>query len=321
MSDVLEVENKHTKEDLKEMQSWSLEQKIKSTQAKIIEWYLHYEGKVYISFSGGKDSTVLLDLARRAFPDIEGVFVDTGLEFPEIRQFVKTKENVTWLKPEMRFDEVIEKYGYPVISKEQSQYIREYRNSKSEKLKDLRLNGRNGSFKISDKWRCLIEAPFKTSEQCCQKIKKKPFYQFNKQSGKTPITATMTVESRLRQKDWFKSGCNAFNNKKPISKPMSFWTEQDVLQYIKRFNIPYCSIYGDIIEENGNLKAIGEQRTGCMFCMFGCHLEKEPNKFQRMAITHPKQYDYCIRPIEENGLGLGKVLDYIGVDYKPKTKD
>lgn len=50
------------------MQAWSLERKIRVTQAKILEWYHHYGGKVAISFSGGKDSTVLLDLARRAFP-------------------------------------------------------------------------------------------------------------------------------------------------------------------------------------------------------------------------------------------------------------
>ena len=57
----------------------------------------------------------------------------------------------------------------------------------------------------------------------------------------------------------------------------------------------------------------GVNRTGCMFCMFGVHLEQEPNRFQRMKITHPKQYDYCMR--EENGLGLGKVLDFINVKY------
>ena len=47
-----------------------------------------------------------------------------------------------------------------------------------------------------------------------------------------------------------------------------------------------------------------------MFCMFGAHLEKEPNRFQRLKETHPKQYDYCI-----NKLGLGEVLDYINVKY------
>ena len=110
-------DNRYTPEDLKIMQSWSLERKIQVTQTRIIEWYQKNNGKVYVSFSGGKDSTVLLDLARRIYPDVPAVFIDTGLEYPELREFVKTIQNVTWLKPEMNFRKVIEKYGYPVISK------------------------------------------------------------------------------------------------------------------------------------------------------------------------------------------------------------
>ena len=87
----------YTRQDLSIMQAWPLERKIRVTQAKILEWYHHYGGKIAVSFSGGKDSTVLLDLVRRAFPDVPAVFVDTGLEYPEIREFVKTVPNVTWL--------------------------------------------------------------------------------------------------------------------------------------------------------------------------------------------------------------------------------
>ena len=76
--------------------------------------------------------------------------------------------------------------------------------------------------------------------------------------------------------------------------------------------IPYASVYGEIVEENGRLTTTGAKRTGCMFCMFGVHLEKEPNRFQRMALTHPKQYDFCIHK-----LGCGKVLDFLGVPYAP----
>lgn len=95
------IENKYTMADLKAMQAWSFERKVAVTQTRIIEWYIKNNGQVYISFSGGKDSTVLLDLARRIYPDIPAVFVDTGLEYPEIREFVKTVENVTWLRPEI----------------------------------------------------------------------------------------------------------------------------------------------------------------------------------------------------------------------------
>ena len=101
----------------------------------------HYSGKVAVSFSGGKDSTVLLDLARRAFPDIPAVFVDTGLEYPEIREFVKTVPNVTWLRPEMPFSKVISEYGYPVISKDVARRIRYARKGGTWAL--CHLNGLN----------------------------------------------------------------------------------------------------------------------------------------------------------------------------------
>ena len=127
----------------------------------------------------------------------------------------------------------------------------------------------------------------------------------------------MASESLQRRIQWENNGCNGFNMKSPISNPMSFWTEQDVLAYIKLTEISYCSVYGEIEEINSqtslfktSLRCTGCQRTGCMFCMFGVHLEHEPNRFQKMKNTHPKQYDYCI-----NQLGLGVVLDYIKVPY------
>jgi 3'-phosphoadenosine 5'-phosphosulfate sulfotransferase (PAPS reductase)/FAD synthetase len=91
---------------------------------------------------------------------------------------------------------------------------------------------------------------------------------------------------------------------------MSFWTEQDVLRYLRHFGLPYASVYGEIAEDkNGKLYTTGEQRTGCIFCPVGCHLDKV-NRFQRLAVTHPKLHDYVI-----NQLGLRELLDFVGVDY------
>ena len=304
------------------MQAWTLERKIQVTQTRIIEWYQRWEGQVYIAFSGGKDSTVLLDLARRIYPDIPAVFSDTGLEFPEIRKFVATKENVERVTPEMQFNKVIQKYGYPVIGKKQARFIRDLRNEdgKNAATKNLRITGfnRNGvlcpSMKLSKKWLYLIDAPFDISEQCCDVMKKSPLAQYAKKTGRHPIIGTMCEESGVRKMAWVRQGCNVFDAKKPLSTPMAFWTEQDVLKYLKDFNIPYCSVYGDIEDDgNGNLHTTGEHRTGCMFCMFGAHLEKEPNRFQRMKATHPKQWEYCMKSVEDGGLGLEAVLDYIGV--------
>ena len=305
----------YTRQDLSIMQAWPLERKIQVTQAKIIEWYLHYGGMVAVSFSGGKDSTVLLDLARRAFPEIKAAYVDTGLEYPELREFVKTVPDVVWLRPDMPFPKVIETYGYPVISKEVARRIYYARKGSLWAIQHLNGKNRDGSSSVFaerfKRWAFLADAPFLVSDQCCQVMKEKPLDRFRKETGLQPIIGTMACESRRRQKAYLDTGCNAFTKSKPSSQPMSFWMEQDVLQYLKMTGIPYASgIYGDIIEEKGKLTTTGAKRTGCMFCMFGVHLEKSPNRFEKMALTHPKQHDYCI-----NRLGCGKVLDYIGVPY------
>lgn len=330
------------------------------------------DGQVYVGFSGGKDSTVLADLCAQVCQEngwtLYLLFVNTGLEYPEIQKFVKTFAE--WLRkthsievvleiirPEMRFDEVLKTYGYPVISKEVAQTICEARKNVvagkySYRLKKLNneavdKDGKPSTYNIPQ-WKYLLDAPCNISHECCDVMKKKPSKKYEKETGRKPILGTMANESRLRKSKWIKSGCNAFELKRPTSQPLSFWTDQDMLHYIKEFNLPYCSVYGDIVidekvdgenvlegqmnmidylgchTQEDRLKTTGCDRTGCIFCMFGCHLEKEPNRFQRLKETHPKQYKYCIsggemvdgkwQPSKE-GLGLGKVLDYIGVKY------
>ena len=316
-------ENKYTVEDLKIMQSWSLQRKIQVTQTRIIEWYEKNNGKVYVSFSGGKDSTVLLDLARRIYPDIPAVFIDTGLEYPELREFVKSIPNVTWLKPEMNFRKVIETYGYPLISKEVAKRICEYHNAEKnnnienclayQEFNGIRKSPKGSSCYNKSKWKFLLNAPFLISYKCCDIMKKKPAKKYEKATDSRAILGTMACEGRARQSTWLKHGCNAFDSTRPISQPMSFWTEQDVLEYLSLTEIPYASVYGDIVKENGKYRTTGCQRTGCVFCGFGCHLDQEPNRFQRLKETHPKLWEYCMRDWDKGGLGMKNVLEYIGV--------
>lgn len=73
---------KRTIDDLAMLQALPLDVKIEKTKRRIKEWYDYWDGQVYVSFSGGKDSTVLLDLVRNVcgYTDVPAVFVDTGLE-------------------------------------------------------------------------------------------------------------------------------------------------------------------------------------------------------------------------------------------------
>lgn len=112
-------EPKHTANELKQMQSLPLDIKVQMSCRRIKEWYDYWEGDVYVSFSGGKDSTVLVDLVRNkcGLTDVPIVFVDTGLEFPEIKEFAKGIAD-TILRPNQSFKEILTNVGYPIISKE-----------------------------------------------------------------------------------------------------------------------------------------------------------------------------------------------------------
>lgn len=357
--------NAFTKEDLKRFQSESLGDKFHRSFAKIGEWYSYWNNEVYVAFSGGKDSSVLAYLCALWCSLIGAklylVFVNTGLEYPEIQHHVKffakwLEENIgievelTILRPEMRFDEVIKKYGYPMISKEVSKCVSSARrlDSKYGQVCRDRLNGtyRQKSGEISlyncEKYKPLLDVDFNISHRCCDVMKKAPSHNYAKMTGRKPITAEMADESRLREQQWIKYGCNGFNMSSPVSKPMSFWTEQDVLRFIKKNNIPIASVYGEVeyadhpeqirIEDLGvecelceELHTTGCQRTGCIFCGFGCHREGSPSRFELLKITHPRQYKYCIGGGEYNdegiwqpnkqGLGLGHVFDALNKIY------
>ena len=391
------------------MQSLPLSAKIRMTEYRIHQWVECYgEDGVYVSFSGGKDSTVLLNLARNLYPDISAAYVDTGLEFPEIREFVKQQENVEILKPKMNFRQVIEKYGYPFIGKEVAgcvygsrKYMRKlierergenhcatisnhsymadlvgigYRNNRENELYQSLVRGEIPSTEIKtpvrylilhgkyphkekgvetlenskiynkERYKFFLEAPFEISDHCCSVMKKTPMHNYAKQTGKMPMTAQMASESRLRASNWLKNGCNGFHMKNPISNPMSFWVEQDVLEYIYHYQIPIAGVYGEVQTEytekgkaQGNsldmgifdkgkpiYSTTGCSRTGCVYCGFGCHREKSPNRWELAEqFSNPAIIDYMLRGggFDENGiwkpdkrgLGFWFVIEWINV--------
>ena len=328
--------------ELQELQALPLKYKVMITEQRIKDWVEEFgEDGVYISFSGGKDSTVLLHIVRELYPDIPAVFVDTGLEYPEIREFVKTFDNVTWLKPKKNFRIIINDYGYPFISKDVANKVygaRRYAKGLTgiEPLRHKMLmgtaiqpDGTKSKFNCT-KYKFMLKAPFEISDYCCNIMKKQPCQIFEKKTGRKPILAQMACESRKRTTGWLKTGCNAFEAKHQQSNPMAFWTEQDVLLFIKEYSICICTVYGDIVEATGKsgdynnedkdllnkdlplLKTTGCNRTGCIFCGFGCHLEKQgEGRFLRLKETHPKLYDYIMRAIDKGGLGYKEVIDWL----------
>lgn len=283
---------------LAQKQSLPWQAKAVYTARRIIEFCDSTDDLAYVAFSGGLDSTVLLDIARTVRPDIPAVFIDTGVEYPEIREFIRATSDVTVVKPKKSFVEIVNTYGYPVISKEQSQFISEYRNTNSSTLRDLRWNGRGatGKSKISEKWKPLAMSEYKISDRCCHYLKKEPSKRYEKLTGRKPIVGTRADESSLRRSEYLKHGCNALQGSRIISRPMSIWTHEDVWNYINHKGIPYAKIYD-----------MGYDRTGCYACGFGCHLNT-PNKFQLMAKTHPKLHAHCM-----DTLGLRKIFSFIGV--------
>lgn len=388
-------ETKHTREELKQWQALPLSIKLLMTQDRIRQWVKEYgEDGVYVSFSGGKDSTVLLDIARKMYPNIVALFSNTGLEYPEIQRFVRKYDNVDIVTPEMRFTDVITQYGYPLISKEVAEAIhyarklrgeakkqcseensftetkRAWYNYNSGERKRAELNGfktgvtKGGVFSNNDEPRSQFskekylpiarDLPVKISHYCCNKLKKLPIKKWQNEHKMVPIIGTMAEESRIRTQGWLRTGCNAFDPKAPKSTPLAFWTNQDVLQYVIENSIEIASVYGEIVTVDaegmqyyvsplnmgcGKLKCTGCERTGCIFCGFGFHNERGETRFQRLAKTHPRQYEYAIRGGQwvdnpdydptapkmdgewqnwnpkkiwvpsEKGLGMGKVFD------------
>jgi 3'-phosphoadenosine 5'-phosphosulfate sulfotransferase (PAPS reductase)/FAD synthetase len=293
-----------TYEELKYRQEWTLEQKIDHAVGVVSTFMDRVNGKIYLSTSGGKDSGVMLDIVRR-FVDrnIPAVFCNTGNEYPEVVKFVRKTENLVIIRPQVHIRQIIERYGFPLVSKEQSRSIYQARHTKSEKLRHIRLYGsKNGIGKIAEKWKFLINAPFDVSEKCCDYLKKKPFEKFHRSMGLFPIIGTMASESRLRLQKWLRYGCNSFESNTVASYPLSIWTEADVWTYIRKFNLPYSPIYG-----------MGIRRTGCMVCGFGCH-NKGDRRFHFLKEQRPKIYDYFMQ-MTNNGISYRKALQYCGVDF------
>lgn len=321
------------------MQSLPIEYKIRMSQRRIEEWYEHYNGNVYVARSGGKDSDVVGHLVKQMYPEVPQVFTNTGLEFPSVRKHAEEECDVI-LRPQKTFLEILIEYGYPVISKEISNtvYGAKTGNTRYERLMGTFVDTHTG--KLSryncEKYKFLLKVPFRISDKCCTYMKKIPAIEYQQRTGRKPILGLMAGESRKRKDEWMKTGCNAFEKKIPQSQPIAFWTEQDVLHYIKKYGLKIADAYGEVISKESANGQIGiwdilnnydlceltlskEKRTGCCFCGFGITQDKQ--RFVRLSEHEPKLCDYVMRGGEfsedgmwkpsKDGLGYWFVLEWL----------
>jgi len=281
-----------------------LKKKIKLAKAYIKEFYEKNDGKVYVSFSGGKDSTVLLHLAREMYPDIKAVFSNTTNELPDVITFVKKTPNVDWVYPSFRGKPVnfiwgLKYYGFPLISKEVSQKVNELKHTKSEYLKNKRLNGdKNGNGKLSNKHKWLADELFDVSAKCCDLLKKRPLLKYQEVAGLKPLIALMSDESNLRKQ-------LSLNGKEDIKKGYPFlktgWCEGDIWGFAKKFKLRFAECYYGVS---------ARKRTGCAFCAFG--IRYDPTRISRLGDEQPKLHDKILN-IENNGVRFEDALQKVGV--------
>lgn len=257
--------------ELRRLQKQPYEWKVEHA-LDVIREFVEHEGEngVYVSFSGGKDSLVLLHLVRSIYPDVPAVFANTGIEFPEQVKFVRSFPNVTEVYPKKHFPKIIKEDGIVYPSKEVAMYIKAAKGGATyavNGLKGLDTDGKENRYKARlKKYAYLMDCGVKISPDCCKLMKELPMRDYEKQNGKSPIIGTRAEESFRRAVGWMKSGCNSFVGQRHKSTPLSLWTEQDVLEYIVDHRIALSPMYGDIVKIDGNYMLTGCARTGCMFC-------------------------------------------------------
>lgn len=287
-----------------------------------------HNGNVYVSFSGGIDSTVLTDVAAQVAYE-EGMAlnianVNTGIEYPEVQTFVvdfmeyltckypTLDIQMSIIKPNQSHKDFIMENGYPIISKEQCQFICELRETKSERLRDIRLNGNKyGMGKVANKYLYLVyEAPFKITYKCCPTFKLNPLIEYEKDTGLVCMVGTTASESLLRRTKYMKHGFVNKSASRLVYKPLSAFNKNDVLMYLYTNHIPYSAAYGMIIPSQKGFCTSACDRTGCFSCLYGIQYEQGANRMERLRKSHPDLYEYCIYEVEYN-----KVLDYLGIRY------
>jgi hypothetical protein len=153
-------------------------------------------------------------------------------------------------------------------------------------------------------------------------MKEKPCDDWAKEHNSYPYLGLMASEGGQREMALMKNGCNYYGKSTTRSCPFAIFSRQDLLQLALDLDAPVPRAYGSIEQDtNGKLYTTRAQRTGCSMCGFGIHMEKRPHRFDRLREDNPKEWEYWMYNCctDENGekYGWGRVLDFIGVEWRP----
>lgn len=345
-----------TVSELKMLQALPLDVKVVKSKKRILEWIEYYGiESVYVAFSGGIGSTVLLFLVNEVcleygYPAVPALFVNTRNEFPEVVKHVyriKAAQNERFAKivkepyrderlfsdqviirlPKKFPTDVIRENGYLIASKKTSRCIHDARQIVAMHPDDYYLDKKfqslmdtNNKFSVPQKYRKFIFGDIPVSDKCCHQLKHTVYDAYSKETGREyPFTGEQAVESRLRRDNYLLHGCNGYDMVKPKSTPLGFWTSSDLCQYVLEYHIPYPKCYGEIVLQNGNYVTMEEQRTGCMICTAGIAREYDmiENRYQRMGRKYLKHHKLMLKSLQNGGFGMAPVLDALKIPYKP----
>lgn len=327
----------------------SYEEKIDVATERVIEWteICADNGKNYAVSVGGLDSIVLLLFVRKILGECEGISV-SALEDTSIQK-VHKELGVTAIKPDKNFVQVLNEYGFPVLSKQLAGKIEHLQTPKEKADKRLLyynhalMTGQTGpwggfvyseSMKLEDdilekfgghyaedrpELECKC-APFRVSDKCCYVMKEAPSIRYQQEHNIFPFLGLMQIEGGQRRFSLRKYGCNYVGKGTARSCPFNYFSRQDLLTLALELKAPVPEIYGEIVRDpDGTLRTTKAQRTGCNMCGFGVQLEGRPHRFDRLKERNPKYWDFlmyrCVTD-ESGTYGWGRVLDYLGIEWE-----
>lgn len=345
-TDEWRAEKKRKKAQMAAMQALPYEVKVKRAELRAMEYIEKLDDmglEAHVSV-GGLDSIVLLCFLRSIGIDVPAISV-SALEDKSIQK-VHRQLGVIPIAPGKSKVEVLQQYGFPVISKKIAGRIETLQNP-TEKNKTVRhaiITGecgaqghfsKNSRMQLPKKWLNLFAgyenenegvdyqiAPFKVSNRCCEIMKEKPCDKWAKEHNSRPFLGLMASEGGQREEALTDHGCNYFGKGVIRSAPFAPFMRQDLLQLALDLNVPVPEIYGTIErKDDGTLYTTGAQRTGCSMCGFGIHMEKRPHRFDQLRKRNYKEWEFwmyrcCTDPDTGEKYGWGRVLDYIGVDWE-----